>query len=203
MKTRIAKIKPEEYLKRPYTRVLVPEEDGGFSAEILEFKGCFSQGDTAEEAYRNLEEAALSWIEASLELGHVIPEPMSGHEYSGKVALRLPRSLHREAIRLAEKEGVSLNQFLTSAVSEKVGAVKAQSRIEQSIADRVEKIEKQLMNAASGNIRMPGSSAYKFVVVSGDYLQIQHSSVDVRPETEANDPTRVIPGFDQRRQRHC
>ena len=33
-------------------------------------------------------------------------------EYSGKLVLRIPRSLHRELKRAAEREGVSLNQYM-------------------------------------------------------------------------------------------
>ena len=56
------KKKPEDYLKEPYSRVLLPEEDGRFSAEILEFPGCFAQGDNPGEAFDNLEMTAKSWI---------------------------------------------------------------------------------------------------------------------------------------------
>ena len=33
-------------------------------------------------------------------------------EYSGKISLRLPKSLHRDLIQAAKREGISLNQFL-------------------------------------------------------------------------------------------
>ena len=33
-------------------------------------------------------------------------------EYSGKISLRLPKSLHRVLVRGAKEEGVSLNQFI-------------------------------------------------------------------------------------------
>ena len=65
----------KKILARPYSRVLIPEEDGGYSAHMLEFKGCFAEGDTAEEAIQNLESAAESWLLACLDLGQLIPEP--------------------------------------------------------------------------------------------------------------------------------
>ncbi len=40
---------------------------------------------------------------------------------NGKILLRLPISLHRKAVLLAEKDGTSLNQWLLSAISEAVG----------------------------------------------------------------------------------
>ena len=44
-----------------------------------------------------------------------------GKEYSGKVNLRMPRSLHRDLARRAEEEGVSLNQFMVVALARAVG----------------------------------------------------------------------------------
>jgi antitoxin HicB len=41
--------------------------------------------------------------------------------YSGKVNLRMPRSLHRDLARRAEEEGVSLNQFMVVALARTVG----------------------------------------------------------------------------------
>ncbi|HET6528299.1 MAG TPA: YlcI/YnfO family protein [Balneolaceae bacterium] len=39
------------------------------------------------------------------------------------LSIRLPDSLHRKLKELAEKEGVSMNQFITLAVSEKTAAL--------------------------------------------------------------------------------
>lgn len=110
-----------EYLKKPYGRLLVPEEEGGYRAEIVEFPGCFAEGESAAEAASNLEEAALSWLEATLAKGQTIPEPMEELDYSGKLVVRLPRSLHRRAAFAATRDGVSLNQFIVSSIAEQVG----------------------------------------------------------------------------------
>jgi antitoxin HicB len=37
------------------------------------------------------------------------PEEM---EYNGKILVRLPKSLHKELIKKAKEEGVSLNQYI-------------------------------------------------------------------------------------------
>jgi predicted transcriptional regulator len=39
------------------------------------------------------------------------------------LSLRLPDSIHRHIKELAQKEGVSINQFIASAVAEKVSAI--------------------------------------------------------------------------------
>ncbi len=41
------------------------------------------------------------------------------------LSLRLPNSIHRHAKRLAEEEGVSVNQLISLAVAEKLSAIDA------------------------------------------------------------------------------
>jgi predicted RNase H-like HicB family nuclease len=118
----------KEYLKEPYARILIPSE-GTFSAEILEFPGCFAEGGNPNEAFTNLEEAAEEWIEACLDQGQEIPEPFVNQGFGGKIALRLPRSMHRQAVQMAERDGVSLNQFLVSAIAARIGAEDLYTRI--------------------------------------------------------------------------
>lgn len=120
---------PSTYLKEPYSRILIPNEDGIYSAEILEFPGCFAEGKDPSEAIRNLEASAEAWIEAALAQGQEIPEPEVNQGYGGKVALRLPRSVHRQAARLAEREDTSLNQFLVSAITARIGAEDLYTRL--------------------------------------------------------------------------
>jgi antitoxin HicB len=111
-----------EILKKPYGRLLVPEDDGTYRAEIIEFPGCFAVGNTAAEAAENLENAAVGWVESTLAKGRTIPDPMDETDYSGKLVLRMPKSLHRHAAFAANRDGVSLNQFIVSSVAEQVGA---------------------------------------------------------------------------------
>jgi predicted RNase H-like HicB family nuclease len=113
----------EKYLKEPYSRVLIPDDESGtYTAVILEFPGCIAQGDTPQEAYEHLEDAAKDWIAAALDLKQEIPSPSQSLSFGGKVLLRLPKSLHRQLTLIAEREGVSLNQFIVSALAERVGA---------------------------------------------------------------------------------
>jgi len=112
----------QAYLNGPYSRILVPNEDGSFSAELQEFPGCFAQGDTEEEALRNLEAAAREWLASSLKNRSPIAEPFSVRGFSGALSLRIPRGLHRQAARLADREGTSLNQYIATAIAARVGA---------------------------------------------------------------------------------
>lgn len=114
---------PEQYLQEPYARTLIPDsESGGYTAQIEEFPGCFAEGETLEDAYKNLRSAAVSWLEAAIDMGQAIPEPFVNRTYSGNIALRLPKSLHADVVRAAEREGTSLNQFLVATISKEIGA---------------------------------------------------------------------------------
>jgi predicted RNase H-like HicB family nuclease len=155
--------KPEEYLKEPYSRVLLPEEDGRFSAEILEFPGCFAQGDNPNEAFNNLEAAAKSWIQASLDQGLEIPPPAMNIGYSGKIALRIPRSLHKRAAQFADRDGTSLNQFLISAIASKTGAEEYHSFLCQ-------KFEQKLTYTITNNYLIQGAQGNLFVLHGQPFL---------------------------------
>jgi predicted RNase H-like HicB family nuclease len=127
-----------EYRKQPYTRIITPDsETGTFTAEILEFPGCITQGDTIEETYERLERVAESWIGAALNLGQTIPPPSIIQGAGGKIALRLPKSVHQQLIVISEREGTSLNQYILSAISEKIGATNMSNEIIQKIADQI------------------------------------------------------------------
>lgn len=47
------------------------------------------------------------------------------------LSLRLPDSLHAKLRELAEKDGVSINQFVTTAVAEKLAALATVEYIEE------------------------------------------------------------------------
>jgi antitoxin HicB len=114
--------KPLEYylkLKYPVTFEAAPE--GGYFVQIEDLPGCYSQGETVEEAMEMIEEARQLWLESAYEDGLDIPLPRGEREYSGKFNVRLPKSLHRRLDQMADREGVSLNQFLVSTLSREVG----------------------------------------------------------------------------------
>ncbi len=47
------------------------------------------------------------------------------------LSLRLPESLHRQIRTLAKREGVSINQFLATAASEKIAALMTEEYLEK------------------------------------------------------------------------
>lgn len=60
---------------RTYSVVLEPDPEGGYVAVIPAFPGCYSQGDTAEEALANAREAIELTIEDMDAAGEPIPDP--------------------------------------------------------------------------------------------------------------------------------
>jgi len=127
--TRNVKERVKGILRLPYKRTLVPEDEGGYSALIEEFPGCYAQGETVQEAHENLESTARAWLEANIEEGRSIPQPAAQEEaVSGRILLRLPKSLHRRSKLLAKRDGVSLNQFFVMALTEVVAKAETGDR---------------------------------------------------------------------------
>jgi predicted RNase H-like HicB family nuclease len=52
-------------------------EDQAFGVIIPDLPGCFSAGDSLDEAMTNAEEAILLWIDVALDTGETIPQPSS------------------------------------------------------------------------------------------------------------------------------
>jgi antitoxin HicB len=107
--------------KLDYPIVLEPlptDEGGGWLATVPDLPGCMSDGDSQEEAARNVKGAIISWIEAAEDLGRPVPAPGSAR---GEWRQRVPKTLHEKLKRLAEAEGVSLNALVTSVLAERVG----------------------------------------------------------------------------------
>jgi hypothetical protein len=56
------------------------------------------------------------------------------------ISLRLPDSLHKAVRELADREGISINMFITLATAEKLSALQAESYIQER-AKRADKSE--------------------------------------------------------------
>ncbi|MCI0550601.1 MAG: type II toxin-antitoxin system HicB family antitoxin [Anaerolineae bacterium] len=113
----------DNYLKLPYHIEVIRDDDKenpGWAARVVELPGCITQGETFEELGEMIEDAMRGWIGIALEDGIPVPEPAPDEDYSGKFVVRLPRSLHRQLAETAEREGVSLNQFVNVALARAV-----------------------------------------------------------------------------------
>ena len=58
------------------------------------------------------------------------PEDRDKPAPSGRLLLRMPRTLHADLAQAAEREGTSLNQFITAALATRIGAGPEEQRRE-------------------------------------------------------------------------
>jgi antitoxin HicB len=108
------------YLGLEYPYTVVPD-DGSFFIQFPDLPGCMTQVEDAADIALMAEEIRTLWIEGEYEDGHEIPEPVTT-AHSGKFVVRLPKSLHRDLARDAEREGVSLNAYVTYLLAERRAA---------------------------------------------------------------------------------
>jgi len=115
-----AGVTADDYTGLPYHLLVVRDgEDKAkpWTASVEELPGCTSQGKTSEEALGGIQSAMAKWIAVAVEEGREIPEPRSATSHSGRLLLRMPRTLHADLTRASEREGVSLNQFITDVLA--------------------------------------------------------------------------------------
>jgi predicted RNase H-like HicB family nuclease len=61
-------------MRQPRQVLIILGEDGMYSAEVPSLPGCYSQGETYEEALANIQEAMELHIEGLEEMGWEVPE---------------------------------------------------------------------------------------------------------------------------------
>ncbi len=127
----------EDYLALRYPFNVIADPDGGYVVVFPDLPGCMTQVESLDELPAMAEEARRLWIETAHEQGHDIPLPSHPEGYSGKFNLRLPRSLHRSLAEAAEREGVSLNQYVLSLLSRRDSQAQIESRLKQ-LSEQIE-----------------------------------------------------------------
>ena len=117
----------DRYARLPYPVEVVPTGDG-YLARVRDLPGCTARAADLEDLWPAVERAKREWIEGALQRGERVPEPGGGRSgegrrdgYSGKILVRVPKSLHAELIARAAQEGVSLNQFILAALARSLG----------------------------------------------------------------------------------
>jgi len=153
----------EDYMALRYPIDLIPDADGGYVAEHRDLPGCFAQGETPDEAVAAIDAARRAWIESRLDDGLPVPAPSNEREYSGKFIVRMPRSLHAQLVRLAAKESVSLNQYVSTILASHAGSTPLRSFIEKS-QGRLEDLLQDLRIAAKQQAKLVGTNIAKRVV---------------------------------------
>lgn len=108
------------YLELKYPLSVIQEDDASYFVEYPDLKGCFSTGDSLDEAVHQALDAKKAWLETALEENIIIPEPKTLNEFSGNFKLRMPKSLHKSLADGAKEEGVSMNQYCVYLLSKEI-----------------------------------------------------------------------------------
>lgn len=122
-----------------------------YCAEIKELPGLKVYGDTKEEVLEDLEDAKISWIEAAIETGRDITIPAALENVSGRITLRMDKSLHIDIKEYAVDQGVSLNQGILNLVKKGLEALRFNS-ISDQLASILKKQE-TLLDQSNETIR--------------------------------------------------
>jgi antitoxin HicB len=112
------------YLSLPY-RIAVTRDEGDeetpWRAVVEELPGCEVRGSTPADAAARIPAALADWVTMAQADGREIPEPRDARNYSGRLLLRMSRSLHSELALAADRDQVSLNAYINTLL---VGALR-------------------------------------------------------------------------------
>ena len=109
-----------------YKKVVFPytNKDGSTTwvVEYPDLPGCSAVGNTEEEALIESKIASELWLDEYFEQhkSYPVPKEMS-NSFSGKILVRLPKTLHKELVIEAEEEGVSLNSLVIALLAQNYG----------------------------------------------------------------------------------
>ena len=94
------------------------EGDRCFEARVKELPDLVEYADSSTEAYELAIDAIETAASFMAERGQKMPPPFSPtDDFSGRVTLRLPKTLHRSLSTAADDENVSLNHLLVSVLA--------------------------------------------------------------------------------------
>lgn len=95
--------KEEELLA--YPAVFHLAEEGGYSVEVPDLKGCVSEGNTLAEAIDMITESACGWVLDELEEGKKAPVPSTYEDISNSYKGEIVSLIVLDMVSYAEKYG--------------------------------------------------------------------------------------------------
>jgi RNA polymerase sigma-B factor len=109
---------------QPYHIELVKEHGPGgrWVAQVEELPRCVAVGATPDEAVSRIQGAIREWLADAVGKGGEVPKPRAASSHSGRLLIRMSPALHAELARAAERNAVSLNQFITTSLATAVGS---------------------------------------------------------------------------------
>ena len=99
-----------------------------FEARVRELPDLAEYADTFDETYALAVDAIETTARVFAEHGRAMPAPVEPvDDWSGRVTLRVPKSLHRALAEAADVEGCSLNQHIVNVLGYFAGYAHAES----------------------------------------------------------------------------
>lgn len=99
-------------------RLVNEESQSVYRATVAEFPDVAYFGETYGDAYEGVIDAITTISETLSNNGQIVPTPLvDQEEFSGRVTLRISKSLHARLHAAASRESVSLNQWVAESVA--------------------------------------------------------------------------------------
>lgn len=127
------------------------EEDQGYIATCPEFSGLSAFGVSREEALTEAQSALELFIKTYQEDGRPLPQPQTVQEYSGQFRVRLSKEYHRQAVQMAAREDISLNQWVANAVATALGAGRHHDHLIHEFRQMMQEMEQRLVKQTAKN----------------------------------------------------
>lgn len=170
------------------TEVFWSEEDEGFIAIVPDLPGCSAYGETRQEALDSLDDGIEAWIEAAEAAGNPVPSPSTRSgavsRYSGRLLVRMPRTLHATLAKEADQEGVSLNQYVVFLLT--------QGHAHHSVQNLTSAVARQFIAVVSSTETRrisPGFSVISGLASEPMLLSAPHSEAQLKAYTSVSSLT--------------
>jgi predicted RNase H-like HicB family nuclease len=111
-----------------------------YVGKVTEFQNVSAYEDTYEEALTTIRDVLTAIAKSAERKGQPLPVPQgeTGENPSGRITLRMPRSLHAKVLRRAEQDETSANQVINTAIAEYTSEMDATSKIAEIIRNTIE-----------------------------------------------------------------
>lgn len=153
------------------------ENESFYVARIAELPDVEEYGDSFNEARELAIETIITSYELCIEEKISFPKPLEFknlESVSGRVTLRMPKSLHAKLTLESEKEEVSLNQYIVSSLSLTYGQCQMSDQLLNELQSRFSNIKNEI---------------HKYQKVAATYLFKEHFQSFSRKKQTKWEPT--------------
>jgi predicted RNase H-like HicB family nuclease len=106
-----------------------PDEEGGYVIVYPDLPGCMTQVEDAAEIGPMAEEIRELWLETAKAHSMTIPPASPTPSYSGKLVVKVPRTLHRDLAESAAREKVSLDEYVAMLLARRDSMARVEQRL--------------------------------------------------------------------------